>query len=665
MGYGIRDGDIISLTNEKAGALTLSRDLYDYREDKLDPAGLWQTQPAIRSVVDFVTTSISSVPFQLYNRRGDGGRLRNYTHPVAQALETPGYKLGGRRFVQRLMHDYMLNDRWFFTLNPVDGGLWEFVRLPADRCAIAVDAQGRYSDLAVLTDEGWKLRPLDDVVFDVGVDVEGGKMRKGHSALRTLSDLAAELQGMSEYRANLFRNSAMVPAVIERPVEAPKWTDDAWKRFKAEFSTYRAGGGNAGGTPLLEDGMKLKPIDVFNPRDSQYIEVRQLALIEAAQALRIPPELVGAKEGTHSNIVALREQLYVDVLGPEIGYFEDALNVGLKHVMQRNQYIEANLEVRLRGSMAERAKIYQAAGGRPWLTVNEIRAMENKPAIDGGDELITPLNVATGAQANPQDTAPDDNGQDEKDTTLPKARPAAAGTLKAADPAKKWAKADRRANLMVERVAKWWKGYAATIADLLGVDLDPDAPKARTKALPVIPRDEMIEEAEVLAQILLSEMQDLAQAGADVVIFEFNPDAEGFDPGRQLAWLEKAATQSALRLDKQMLDEIAKAMQSPDTWEEGIRRTLSNDADVRKWATGLATESASFGSYDAAKAFGITEKTWIVTSSNPRESHRRQAGTWVGIEDEFPNGARYPGDWYAGPEEVLNCQCRIDYRTKE
>src|SRR5690606_12475527 len=39
-------------------------------------------------------------------------------------------------------------------------------------------------------------------------------------------------------------------------------------------------------------------------------------------------------------------------------------------------------------------------------TRNEARARANLPAIDGGDELVTPLNVIVGGLASPRDTAP-------------------------------------------------------------------------------------------------------------------------------------------------------------------------------------------------------------------------------------------------------------------
>ena len=37
------------------------------------------------------------------------------------------------------------------------------------------------------------------------------------------------------------------------------------------------------------------------------------------------------------------------------------------------------------------------------MTRNETRKIQNLPAVEGGDELITPLNVLIGGQASPQD----------------------------------------------------------------------------------------------------------------------------------------------------------------------------------------------------------------------------------------------------------------------
>lgn len=763
MGHGLRDGDVIATTNPIVGALTMSQDLANYRPEGMSARYMWETQSAVRTVVGFITDSIAAVPFNLYDRVGNGGRRKNSDHRIARGLWSPGYKRGQRRWVQQLMFDYCIEGRWAFTVYEHEDGKFEFLRLPADRIAFAVDGNGRFTDLVLYTKAGKVTRPLDDVVFDVGVSGTFDGEHKGSTPLTALEGLARELEGMSEYRANLFRNSAMVPAVIERPVDAGKWSDESWQRFKREFSTYRAGGGNAGGTPILEDGMSLKPVDVFNPKDAQYVEVRELALVEAAQAMRIPPELVGAKDGTHSNIVALREQLYVDVLGPQIGFFEDALNVGLDRWIGPDRYVEANLDVKLRGSLEDRAKVYQTAGGRPWMTTNEIRERENLEHIDGGDLIVTPLNVLLGGQASPADggatgehdgagapadpakaanTTPSGFTPDEiaklvtaasglirsgfapaaaleavgldpiehlgllpvtvqrpqepegdpdeaieealKAVSAVGASRAARGTVdrfkamsaaavaaqqqlqpggaKAGSKSKRSAVEEARQRFEAAAVVK---GHELRDRWLRRLGIDPTAKSngIPDNAVPVIDPEWFVDDVDEVAAWLSGHTAEIAATSAEELLDYAAANIEDWSREAQLAWIQTAAKSQAnllvgSRFHQIVADVIAA---NPAGWKDDVLEQLGDDDAVEKWATTVGTEVESFGSHDAAKAAGLSSKTWVVTSSNPRESHARLSGTTIPIEDTFSNGLRWPGDWYGDGPETANCRCRLSY----
>jgi len=69
-------------------------------------------------------------------------------------------------------------------------------------------------------------------------------------------------------------------------------------------------------------------------------------------------------------------------------------------------YVEFNLREKLTGSFEERADAIQKAVGAPTMTVNEARALDNRPPIDGGDVLIVPLNVTQNGDQNPIPAAP-------------------------------------------------------------------------------------------------------------------------------------------------------------------------------------------------------------------------------------------------------------------
>src|SRR5690606_21056788 len=161
--------------------------------------------------------------------------------------------------------------------------------------------------------------------------------------------------------------------------------------------------------PILEDGMTYKEAGL-DPRAAQYIEARKLTREEVASAYFIPPPLVGILDhATFSNIREQHKQLYQDTLGPWLTMVDEALETQLVSERPGGEdiYLEFSLQEKRRGSFEEQAAAASTAAGAPWMTVNEIRARNNLPSVEGGDELVTPLNVTVGGQASPRDSAPD------------------------------------------------------------------------------------------------------------------------------------------------------------------------------------------------------------------------------------------------------------------
>lgn len=658
MGYGIRDGDIISTDNEKFGALVHSVPVTNYDGSGFSPAAMWADQPQIRTVVDFITNSIALVPFDVYERTPDGGRRKARGHAVQEALKAPGFRMGQRRWVQQLQHDMLLYGRWAFTTYPREDGGLEFIIIPAHMFSIAVDGLGRYTDLVLYLGDGRKVtRPLTDVTFDLNVQVWKAGTRTGSTPVSTLDGLARESAALNEYRSELFRNSAMVPAVIERPAEAGKWSDEAWGRFRKQFSTYRPGGGSAGGVPILEDGMTYKPVDTVNPRDLEYVQVRQLTLMEAAQALHIPPELVGAKDGTHSNIVALREQLYVDVLGADIGFFEDALNAGLRDHLGPDHYVEANIDARLRATFTERVKAYQSAGGGPWLTRAEIRARENLEFLEGTDELIVPMNVTAGGLASPNDTGQtNEEGGDPYKAARMVVRP------KALEPTPPPRRRTERARSEWE-AAVLEKGREIRETWIRRHDITDGEQKA-AKALPKLTPDDALQDMDELQRWAYPRMMRVMEAASQDTLEELEAgDWRSWDTTTQSKWCWKTAgswSEQVIYQEYQQIitDAIA---EDPARWEHLALLRLGEETALSKRALTLGTEIESVGRNDAARSVGATTKTWLTTSKNPRPTHAAQSGATVPIDGYFLNGLRWPGDHTGQGPETANCRCVLKY----
>lgn len=374
-------------------------------------AGLvWETQPSVRKVVDYIARQLCTIPWHVYERVSDTDRRRVTDHPLAQLLAQPAPHRSPARLWHSTLVDWLIYDRWCQQVLPSadTASGFELRRKPARRFHILADDDDEPASLYLISSRG----PAQVVhlpapyLFDHGYATVGAD---GTSPMDTLRQILAEQTEAIEWRRSVWRNGARVPAVIERPANAPQWSATAKARFTAAFNAFIGRGSSAGGTPILEDGMTLKTVSAFNPRETQDIEGRQLTDAEVASAYHIAPELVGAREGTFSNIDAFRQMLFTISLGPYVTQWQDVLNSMLVPLLApgSNLYVEANLEAKLRGSFTEQAALLQTAVGAPYMLRSEARAVQNLPHVEGTDELVTPLNVTIGGLASPRDTAPE------------------------------------------------------------------------------------------------------------------------------------------------------------------------------------------------------------------------------------------------------------------
>jgi HK97 family phage portal protein len=216
----------------------------------------------------------------------------------------------------------------------------------------------------------------------------------------------------------MWQRGGRVGTFLTRPKDAPDWSQGEKgktprDRFIEQWQNNYAGdrAANAGGTPLLEDGMELKQ-NRFSAKEEQYVESSKLSLETCAQVYHINPTMIGLLDNAnYSNVQAFRQMLYSDNLGPEIERIQQRINKQLvpRFADRKKFYVEFNLQAKLAGSFLEQSDLLQRAIGGPYMTRNEGRARLNMSKIDGGDELITPLNVTQNGDQNPTPAAPGNN----------------------------------------------------------------------------------------------------------------------------------------------------------------------------------------------------------------------------------------------------------------
>lgn len=272
--------------------------------------------------------------------------------------------------------------------------------------------------------------------------------------------------------------------------------------------------------------------------------------------------------------------------------------------------------------------------------------MLNLPAIDGGDEIVTPLNVLTGGQASPNDV----DGVGGGFNSAPVSEKSAGTRYKAAPEdydAKEIAKALRkffkRQSLSLSNslkksgnYAEWWDAdrWDSELSDDLAPIFQRQAARRGSLAVEALRLGGEFD-AERIEHYIAAMARGKAQAINNVTY-------------RQL----KAA------LDGDFGDD-SDAMGA--TVEGVFEKAESDRADTsgRSFATALA----GFAVLEAVRQRAPGKqamKTWVVTSGNPRAEHAAMNGETVPYDGEFSNGAAFPGDQVLTPEESCNCQCQVE-----
>jgi HK97 family phage portal protein len=378
----------------------------------VDYAEIYRSQESVRTVVSFLARNVAQLGLHMFERVGDDDRRRMSDHPMALMLKQPNPWTTKYRFIQALVCDFAIYDRayWLKTrITPESNGL---VRIPPQIVTPEGDNWLTPNGFKVDGTSGTRIYKADEVVYFRGYGLDKDI---GISPLEALRRTLREEYAAGEMREQVMRNGARMSGYLERPKDAPEWSDTARDRFKRNWQAQYSGAGpGAGGTPILEDGMQFKPVSQ-TARDLQYIESRKLTREEVAAAYFVPPPMIGILDhATFSNITVQQRMLYTETLGPWLSMIQEEIELQLLKDFEpepKRFYVEFNLREKLSGAFEERADAIAKAVGGPTMTINEARALDNRPPIDGGDELIRPLNVTQNGNPDPIPAAPADQPQ--------------------------------------------------------------------------------------------------------------------------------------------------------------------------------------------------------------------------------------------------------------
>ena len=204
-----------------------------------------------------------------------------------------------------------------------------------------------------------------------------------------------------EYGGRFYANDQQPGGVLEHPNHFKD--DEARMAFARSWAVAR-GGANRHKKAILEDGMKYHALGISN-EDAQFLETRQYSDVEIARMYRIPPPMLQILDNAnYSNTVELNRAFVVHALMPWLVRWEQRINSDLI-IHRRRFFVEFNVAGLLRGELKTRDEAYAIGRNWGWLSVNDVRRLENMNPLEGGDDYLRPLNMV------PADAPPEPSGQ--------------------------------------------------------------------------------------------------------------------------------------------------------------------------------------------------------------------------------------------------------------
>lgn len=188
----------------------------------------------------------------------------------------------------------------------------------------------------------------------------------------------------SRYGSKAFQSGGVPPAVLQGPFTSGAAAARASDDVAQTMAKLARDGRPVMALPL---GHELKSIG-FNPEQMQLIELQRFSIEQIARIYSLPPIfLQDLTHGTYSNTEQQDLHFVKHTVKRWVEQTEAELNLKL---FGRGSpfFVEFDLDGLMRGDLKTRMEAHSTAIQNGIKTPNEVRAIENLPPMDGGDQLF-------------------------------------------------------------------------------------------------------------------------------------------------------------------------------------------------------------------------------------------------------------------------------------
>lgn len=347
---------------------------------------------ALFACVRILSGTIASLPCEVYRRTGKDTSEPALDHPAYNLLHNEASPLmTANMFWKTFLWSAFLSSDGYALVSRTSGGAPKAISyVPKYACSPELNNdKTRLLYRISLPDGNSALFDQDDVLHWTFVGWDG---TQGISPLQCARDAIGLSIAGQEFNERFFGQASAADYAFEFPQkfdsEQAKLFYEVWEKNHTGLSKQRM--------PIIADnGAKVTRLD-FKADESQLMESRSFQVEDICRYYGVPPHMVGHTSKSTSWGTGIEEQT--------LGFVKFTLRNILKGLEQEIDrkllrsvkfYSKFNLDALLRADSKGRSDFYKTAlGGTQnpgFMTVNEVRALENLPPIEGGDSLYAPV----------------------------------------------------------------------------------------------------------------------------------------------------------------------------------------------------------------------------------------------------------------------------------
>lgn len=359
-----------------------------------------RTLAAVWSCQSLIADAIASLPVDTY--REDRAKKRKVALSNPKWLDKPNLFESRYTFWHKVMISLLGQDgNAFIMLGRLEtGAIVQAIVL--DPASVEVDETSavpiyRYNDVEY----------SDRDILHIPAFTVPGK-RRGLSVIDNAREAIGLGLAAEEFGARFFSQGTTMAGVIEHP-GSPKPGELAI--MARMLRKTHSGLKNSHALGILTGGASWKSVSI-TPEQAQFLETRRFQNIQIAQLYRVPPHLIDPTvTSSWGSGVEEQNKFFADyTLIPWLVRIEQAIS----NILPGGQTIQFNVNARLRAKTVERFQAYTQAINNGFMSLDEVRSLEDLQAIPGGrgNVWFVPANLMElGADPPPGPTPDSTSGE--------------------------------------------------------------------------------------------------------------------------------------------------------------------------------------------------------------------------------------------------------------